>query len=36
MSDTLPLERLLARAEAVLDRLESLLPSPPSPPDWAR
>jgi hypothetical protein len=34
MSDTLPLERLLARAEAVLGRLESLLPTPPSPPDW--
>ena len=35
MPDTLPLERLLARAEAVLGRLEASLPSPPSTPDWS-
>jgi predicted AAA+ superfamily ATPase len=35
MPDTLPLERLLARAEAVLGRLEASLPPLPAPPDWA-
>jgi predicted AAA+ superfamily ATPase len=35
MSATLPLEALLARAEAVLGRLESLLPAPLSAPDWS-
>ncbi len=34
MPDTLPLERLLARAEAVLGRLEAVLPPPPPPTDW--
>ncbi|MCL2524331.1 MAG: ATP-binding protein [Betaproteobacteria bacterium] len=34
MLATLPLERLLARAEAVLDRLEAALPPRPEPPDW--
>jgi uncharacterized protein len=34
MSAPLPLERLLARAESVLDRLEANLPTPSSPPDW--
>ncbi|MEP6998399.1 MAG: DUF815 domain-containing protein, partial [Betaproteobacteria bacterium] len=28
------LDRLLVRAEALLGRLEALLPAPPSPPDW--
>lgn len=32
--DTLPLERLLARAEAVLGRLEAVLPPPIPPTDW--
>jgi uncharacterized protein len=35
MSSTLPLESLLARAEAVLGRLESLLPAPLPAPDWS-
>lgn len=34
MPNTLPLERLLARAEAVLGRLEAVLPPPPQLPDW--
>jgi len=34
MSATLPLERLLARAEAVLGRLEAILPPPIVPTDW--
>ncbi|PKO87843.1 MAG: AAA family ATPase [Betaproteobacteria bacterium HGW-Betaproteobacteria-12] len=34
MSDTHPLESLLARAEAVLGRLEASLPPLPAPPDW--
>ncbi|PZP31995.1 MAG: AAA family ATPase [Roseateles depolymerans] len=29
------LESLIARAEALLNRLEPLLPAPPTPPDWA-
>lgn len=35
MPATLPLEALLARAEAVLGRLESLLPAPLPAPDWS-
>ncbi len=35
MTDIPTLERLLARAEAVLGRLEACLPLPPTPPDWA-
>ena len=27
-------ERLLSRAEALIDKLEGLLPPPPPPPDW--
>lgn len=34
MTDPLPLERLLARAEAVLGRLEAALPPAPPLPDW--
>ena len=34
MTDSLTLERLLARAEAVLGRLEGILPLPPAAPDW--
>lgn len=35
MSAPLPLETLLARAEAVLGRLETLLPAPLPAPDWS-
>ena len=34
MTDPHPLDRLLARAEAVLGRLEAILPPPPAAPDW--
>ena len=34
MPDSLQLERLLARAEAVLGRFEASLPPAPPPPDW--
>jgi predicted AAA+ superfamily ATPase len=34
MPDTTSLERLLARAEAVLGRFEATLPPPPQAPDW--
>ena len=34
MTEPLNLERLLARAEAVLGRLEVILPPPPAAPDW--
>jgi len=34
MPDASSLERLLARAEAVLGRLEAVLPPPPPPTDW--
>lgn len=34
MPEAASLERLLVRAEAVLDRLETLLPPVPPPPDW--
>ena len=34
MTESPTLERLLARAEAVLGRLEATLPLPPTPPDW--
>jgi len=34
MTESSNLERLLARAEAVLGRLEATLPPPPSAPDW--
>ncbi|MCG2575373.1 ATP-binding protein [Dechloromonas sp. XY25] len=35
MTESPTLERLLARAEAVLARFEATLPLPPTPPDWA-
>jgi predicted AAA+ superfamily ATPase len=34
MTESPTLERLLARAEAVLGRLEGILPLPPAAPDW--
>ncbi|MDR2838041.1 MAG: ATP-binding protein, partial [Azonexus sp.] len=34
MSDTLPLEQLLTRAEALFARLEAILPPPAPPADW--
>lgn len=34
MNDPLPLERLLARAESLLGRLEAVLPPVPEAPDW--
>ena len=34
MPDSLPLDRLLARIEAVLHRFEATLPPAPLPPDW--
>jgi predicted AAA+ superfamily ATPase len=35
MPNALPLESLLVRAEAVLGRLEAVLPPPPQQPDWS-